>query len=62
VPKSADDPAPRALRPRLRRAGVADHHVEAPPLPPAMSAELQAIPAAMPVCLGVDSNLPCASR
>ena len=33
-----------------------------PPLPPELSAELKATPAAMPLCLGVDSDRPCTAQ
>ena len=51
----------RRLREKLGEIAAAVG-AEAPPLPPALSAELREDPPEMPTCLGVDSERPCTSR
>jgi hypothetical protein len=51
----------RRLREKLGEIATA-LGTDPPPLPPGLSAELRATPAAMPPCLGVDSARPCTSR
>ena len=51
----------RRLREKLGEIATA-LGAEPPPLPPGLCTELRATPAAMPVCLGVDSAEPCTAR